>query len=461
MYNYNLLIFGEFPSTGQGNILCGHRELAIFDCYIRSFPFDKVPSTAVAVLGTADRNQRASYGHFGILFMFNGIGYLNRAIRMIAVLNIVRNISHRVFIGDLAPCSGQDDVTIHDFNGFTSRLCVVLPASECVGKAVLFNRRHRGRQNRCALSRDICSGIFIILIFRSLTRNYISHSVGGRHGFRRITHHGLKRRFFFLVRVAAQASLVGGCIIGGISVFTSPPGCASRIRLDGDGNNQLGTSVGNFVSICVLCNCIGRIVKADHFQLLARYSNHSIIIILSFLPRVSAGFIHAAHFGGLYSDFRSTFRSHAVKREILGQCIGKDCLCIGLDFQLGNFLNDLLEHIVEGIAVLCRQVVIGCRAVEILCDFPRLTTNQPMAGFFNTDFGCTCEIAGQEIQETVCGCNIKPANRLTATSNPCFHVCIAQYSPTLPLQGLSFTPARSNLSPCSCAGFAPLKIPTV
>lgn len=64
MCNYNLLIFSEFPSTGQGNILCGHRELAIFDCYIRSFPFDKVPSTVFAVLGTADRNQRASYGHF-------------------------------------------------------------------------------------------------------------------------------------------------------------------------------------------------------------------------------------------------------------------------------------------------------------------------------------------------------------------------------------------------------------
>ena len=284
---------------------------------------------------------------------------------------------------------------IHDFNGFTSRLCVVLPASECVGKAVLFNRRLRGRQNRCALSRDICSGINVGFLIRGNTRNFISHSVGGHHGFRRITQHGLKRRFSFLVRVAAQASLIGDCIIGDISVFTSPPGFASRIRLDGDGNNQFGTAVGNFVSLCGLfCNCIGRIVKAGHFQLLARYSNHSIIIILSFLPRVSA-VIHTAHFSGLYSDFRSISRSHAVKREIIGQCIGKDCLFIGLDFQLGNFLNDLLEHIVEGSTILCRQVVIGCRALEILCDFPRLPAYQSMAGIFsNSDLRCRIKVAG-------------------------------------------------------------------
>ena len=59
-----------------------------------------------------------------------------------------------------------------------------------------------------------------------------------------------------------------------------------------------------------------------------------------------------------------------------------------------------------------------------------------MAGFFNTDFGCTCEIAGQEIQETVCGCNIKPANRLTATSNPCFHVCIAPIFANIAVTGI-------------------------
>ena len=59
-----------------------------------------------------------------------------------------------------------------------------------------------------------------------------------------------------------------------------------------------------------------------------------------------------------------------------------------------------------------------------------------MAGFFNTDFGCTCEIAGQEIQETVCGCNIKSANRLTATSKPCIHVCIAPIFANIAVTGI-------------------------
>ena len=382
---------------------------------------------------SGDINNRAC----GIL----AIGYIDSICSRSAPIPLIFQFILRGLDGFLGPSTGQGHIVINDVDGLARFLSPIHPAIESIFEAALFNRRLRGRQNRCALSRDICSGIFIILIFRSRTRNFISHSVGGHHGFRRITQHGLKRRSF-LVRVAAQASLIGDCIIGDISVFTSPPCCALRIRLDGNGNNQFGTAVGNFVSLCGLCNCIGRIVKVGHFQLLPidldfGLEGFGLLPFISASRCISASrFIHAIHFSGLYSDFRSISRSHAVKREIIGQCIGKDCLFIGLDFQLGNFLNDLLEHIVEGSTILCRQVVIGCRALEILCDFPRLTTNQPIAGFFNTDFGCTFEIAGQEIQETVCGCNIKPANRLTVTSKPCIRVCIAPIFANIAVTGI-------------------------
>ena len=168
-------------------------------------------------------------------------------------------------------------------------------------------------------------------------------------------------------------------------------------RLDGDGNNQFGAGIsGNAFLRGGRCHGVFRVIKADDIDRLVGNFDRHFRLSISLFPSVVAIRILSSAVPLFCGDgvcCVSNLRD--IQSKIFRQSIGKDRIFIGLDFQLGNFLNDLLEHIVEGIAVLCRQVVIGCRAVEILCDFPRLTTNQPMAGIFsNSDLRCRIKVAG-------------------------------------------------------------------